>query len=33
MAITNYEHGRHQQAEFAADLWQVHLGEGSTYIA
>jgi predicted AAA+ superfamily ATPase len=21
--------GRHQQAEFAADLWQVHLGEGS----
>ena len=22
--------GRYQQAEFAADLWQVHLGEGST---
>jgi hypothetical protein len=21
--------GRYQQAEFAADLWQVHLGEGS----
>ncbi len=21
--------GRHQQAEFAADLWQVHLGEGT----
>ncbi|MCC7194161.1 MAG: DUF499 domain-containing protein [Gemmatimonadaceae bacterium] len=23
------ESGRYQQAEFAADLWQVHLGEGS----
>ncbi len=23
--------GRYQQAEFAADLWQVHLGEGSEY--
>jgi len=22
--------GRYQQAEFAADLWQVHIGEGST---
>lgn len=22
--------GRYQQAEFAADLWQVHLGEGGT---
>jgi hypothetical protein len=22
--------GRYQQAEFAADLWQVHLGEGTT---
>ena len=22
--------GRYQQAEFAADLWQVHLGEGRT---
>ena len=21
--------GRYQQAEFAADLWQVHIGEGS----
>ena len=21
--------GRYQQAEFAADLWQVHLGEGT----
>jgi Swt1-like HEPN len=25
--------GRHQQAEFAADLWQVHLGEGRTSTA
>ena len=25
--------GRYQQAEFAADLWQVHLGEGRTSTA
>ena len=25
----NVASGRYQQAEFAADLWQVHLGEGS----
>ena len=26
---TDVASGRYQQAEFAADLWQVHLGEGS----
>ena len=24
-----WRRGRYQQAEFAADLWQVHLGEGA----
>ena len=27
--IKMWQVGRYQQAEFAADLWQVHLGEGS----